>query len=134
MNADLLQDLTSYTSSRDKGVVNAARSLITLYREVAPEMLLRKDRGKVVSMAMSNGEVIPSLKFGVERGVKTGIEGLELLEAYKKEQNELNGEEDEDEDEDGTAKLPLSTAYLQTGRTGKLEVRMMRIVMVAADG
>lgn len=111
MNADLLQDLTSYTGSRDKGVVNAARSLITLYREVAPEMLLRKDRGKVVSMAMSNGEVVPSLKFGVERGVKTGIEGLELLEAYKKEQSELNGEEEEEE-EDGTAKLRLSTAYL----------------------
>ena len=63
---------------------------------------------------MSNGDVVPSLKFGVERGVKTGIEGLELLEAYKKEQNELNGEEeeDEDEDEDGIAKLRLSMAYL----------------------
>jgi protein SDA1 len=98
MNADLLQDLTSYRSSRDKGVVNAARSLITLYREVAPEMLLRRDRGKDVSMAMSNGEAAPTLKFGVERGVKTGIEGLELLEAYKKEHNELDGDE---EDEDG---------------------------------
>src|SRR5579859_4916520 len=98
MNADLLQDLTSYKNSRDKGVVNAARSLITLYREVAPEMLLRKDRGKDVSMAMSNGESASTLKFGVERGVKTGIEGLELLEAYKKEQNELDGEEDDEDD------------------------------------
>lgn len=102
MNADLLQDLTSYTNSRDKGVVNAARSLITLYREVAPEMLLRKDRGKIVSMAMSNGEVAPTLRFGVERGVKTGIEGLELLEAYKKERNELDRLED---DEDGIITL-----------------------------
>ena len=97
MNADLLQDLTSYKSSRDKGVVNAARSLITLYREVAPEMLMRRDRGKDVSMAMSNGETAPTLKFGVERGVKTGIEGLELLEAYKKEQNELDGDEEDEE-------------------------------------
>src|SRR5271170_5718620 len=95
MDADLLQDLTSYKSSRDKGVVNAARSLITLYREVAPELLLRKDRGKHVSMAMSNGEISgQKAQFGVDRNITTGIQGLELLEAWKKEQGEL---EDEDE-------------------------------------
>jgi len=96
MDADLLQDLTSYKSSRDKGVVNAARSLITLYREVAPELLLKKDRGKNVSMAMSNGEISgQKLQFGVDRNVTTGIQGLELLEAWKKDQGELTGEEDE---------------------------------------
>ena len=96
MNADLLQDLTSYKNSRDKGVVNASRSLISLYRDVAPEMLLRKDRGKTVSMAMSSGYNGQSLQFGVERNVTTGISGLELLEAYKKEQGELEGEDEED--------------------------------------
>jgi protein SDA1 len=95
MDADLLQDLTLYKNSRDKGVVNAARSLITLYREVAPELLLRKDRGKNVSMAMSNGEISGQrMQFGVDRNITTGIQGLELLEAWKKEQGEL---EDEDE-------------------------------------
>jgi protein SDA1 len=100
MKTELLQDLTSYKNSRDKGVVNAARSLISLYRDVAPEMLLRKDRGKEVSMAMAAGETSNTLQFGVERNVTTGIAGLELLEAWKKEQGEL----DED-DEDGSNEL-----------------------------
>jgi protein SDA1 len=97
MNTDLLQDLTSYKSSRDKGVVNAARSLISLFRDVAPEMLLKKDRGKEVSMAMSAGQASTNMQFGVERNVANGIAGLELLEAWKKEQGELNGEDDDDE-------------------------------------
>jgi protein SDA1 len=97
MNADLLQDLTSYKSSRDKGVVNAARGLISLYREVAPEMLLRKDRGKTVTMSMAAGGVEgKGVQFGVERNVVKGIEGLELLEAWKNEQGK------QVEDEDGT--------------------------------
>jgi protein SDA1 len=40
----LLQDLTEYKSDRAKGVMMAARSLITLYREINPELLHRKDR------------------------------------------------------------------------------------------
>jgi protein SDA1 len=97
MNADLLEDLTAYKSSRDKGVVNAARSLISLYREVAPEMLLKKDRGKVVSMGMASGAITSkNIQFGVERNVTTSIAGLDLLEAWKKEQGELNEEGDED--------------------------------------
>lgn len=97
MDADFLQDLTEYKSSRDKGVVNAARSLISLYRDVAPEMLLKKDRGKTVSMGIVAGEIAgKNIQFGVERNVTTGIAGLDLLEAWKKEQGELDGEEDED--------------------------------------
>jgi len=99
MNADLLQDLTAYKSSRDKGVVNAARSLISLYREVAPDMLLRKDRGKVVSMGMAAGEITAkNIQFGVERNITTGIAGLELLEAWKREQGELDGDAEKNED------------------------------------
>lgn len=96
MNADLLQDLTSYKSSRDKGVVNAARSLVSLYRDIAPEMLLKKDRGKTVSMGMAAGEISgKNIQFGLERNVTTGIAGLDLLEAWKKEQGEMDGEEDD---------------------------------------
>jgi protein SDA1 len=96
MNTDLLHDLTSYKSSRDKGVVNAARSLISLYRDVAPEMLQRQDRGKEVSMTMSAGQPNQKIQFGVERNITTGIAGLELLEAWKKEQGELDGEDNEE--------------------------------------
>jgi len=99
MNTDLLHDLTSYKSSRDKGVVNAARSLISLFRDVAPEMLLKKDRGKEVTIAMSAGQASTNMQFGVERNVANGIAGLELLEAWKKEQGELDKGEDEDDEE-----------------------------------
>ena len=44
MSKDMLQDLSSYKSYRDKGVVMSARSLIQLYRNVRPELLQRKDR------------------------------------------------------------------------------------------
>ena len=44
MTTDLLQDLTSYKSYRDKSVMMAARSLIHLFRELNPSMLKRKDR------------------------------------------------------------------------------------------
>jgi protein SDA1 len=96
MNADLLQDLTAYKDSRDKGVTNAARSLISLYREVAPEMLDREDRGRPVSMAMASGTTSSNLQFGIERNVTKGIAGLELLEAWKKEQGDIGNEDNED--------------------------------------
>jgi protein SDA1 len=95
MNTDLLRDLTSYKTSKDKGVMMAARSLISLYRDVAPEMLNRQDRGKNVSIAMSSGHSVQSVQFGVERGVITGIQGLELLEEWKKEQGELHTADEE---------------------------------------
>lgn len=104
INPTLLQDLTEYKGSKDKGVMMAARSLIGLYREVAPEMLKRKDRGKVASMEMKDRE---SLRFGEEKA--GGIEGIELLEAWKEEQRKLKrgdvpegeeGEDAEEEDED----------------------------------
>ncbi|EPY51078.1 SDA1 family protein [Schizosaccharomyces cryophilus OY26] len=92
MTADLLQDLTEYKSSKDKGVMMASRGLITLYREVAPDMLKKKDRGKLASMELKDRAPI---KFGEELNVVHGIEGLELLEKYKNE-NEDGGNEDDD--------------------------------------
>lgn len=46
MNEDLLQDLALYKKSHEKGVSIAARSLITLFREVCPSLLIKKDRGR----------------------------------------------------------------------------------------
>lgn len=106
MTPTLLQDLTEYKGSSDRGVIMAARSLIALYRELAPEMLKRKDRGKTASMEMKeNG--IGSLRYGEEKaGV---IEGLELLAEWKAEQRRLKaGGENEgvdnmaDEEDDQT--------------------------------
>jgi len=107
MDSTLLQDLVEYKGSKDKGVMMAARSLITLYREVAPEMLKRKDRGKVASMGMAEHT---TLRYGQEQ--EGTIEGLELLEAWKEEQKatkraELGSdaeEDDEDDEDDAWAK------------------------------
>lgn len=91
----LLQDLTEYKGSKAKAVMLAARSLITLYREVAPQMLLKKDRGKTASMGLQSGEKNKAPQFGVESSVVTSIPGIELLAKWKKEH--ANGEEDDDE-------------------------------------
>nr|XP_045583538.1 protein SDA1 homolog [Procambarus clarkii] len=45
MSDDLLQDLTQYKTHKDKGVMMAARSLVSLFRDKNPELLARKDRG-----------------------------------------------------------------------------------------
>jgi len=83
MDETLLQDLVMYRKSKDKGVVMASKGLMSLYREKAPEMLKRTDRGKEAAMGLRAGEK-GMARFGeVQAGT---IEGIELLEAYKEEE------------------------------------------------
>ncbi|KAF1809561.1 SDA1 domain protein [Eremomyces bilateralis CBS 781.70] len=83
MEEPLLQDLIMYRKSKDKGVMMAARGLLSLYREVGPSMLKKRDRGKEAALGLRSGE-LTTKKFGeFEPGV---IEGLELLEKYKEEE------------------------------------------------
>jgi protein SDA1 len=65
MNADLLQDLAGFKGYKDKGVVMAARSLISLYREYDPEMLHRRDRGKKASMGLKDGTIPKPISYGI---------------------------------------------------------------------
>lgn len=106
MTETLLQDLVLYQRSKDKGVVMAAKGLQSLYREVYPELLQKKYRGKKATMGLRTGEV-KQRKFGEEE--EGGIEGIELLEKYKEEQKQKRAEErlengdaekKDDEDED----------------------------------
>lgn len=98
----LLQDLAEYRDSKAKGVNMAAKALVTLYREVAPEMLKRKHRGKHASMELQEAKrgtqdsKRKRPQFGVESGNVEGIAGIELLAKWKQTQEggELN-EEDE---------------------------------------
>lgn len=91
----LLHDLVEYKGSKSKAVMMAARSLISLYREVAPEMLHRKDRGKVASLELQSGEKKGLPVYGVESSTVTTIPGIELLSKWKQEQ----GDQDENADE-----------------------------------
>ena len=109
MNETLLQDLVMYRKSKDKGVMMAAKGLLGFYRDSAPGMLKRRDRGKEAAIGFRNGER-KEQRFGEEA---TGtIEGLELLEKWKQEQKQRQSEaqggqetdegevSDEDEDND----------------------------------
>lgn len=105
MNETLLQDLVQYQKSKDKGVVMAAKGLQSLYREVYPELLQRKYRGKEATMGLRSGET-KQRKFGEQEA--GGIEGIELLEKYKDEQKakklaekEEGGDKADDSDDEG---------------------------------
>lgn len=102
MNETLLQDLVQYRKSKDKGVMMTAKGLLSLYRDVNPEILRKKDRGKDATMGLRAGQ-LHQRKFGEEEA--GGIEGLELLEKWKEEQKarkraERGDDEGKDDDSD----------------------------------
>ena len=85
MNDTLLQDLVMYRKSKDKGVMMAAKGLLSLYREVGADMLKKRDRGKEAAMGLRSGQR-KEQRFGEE--VVGEIEGLELLERWKKDERQ----------------------------------------------
>ena len=99
-------DMVDYKTYRgDKNVAVAARSALNFFREVRPELLKRKDRGKEGSMALSRGTAgaATNKQYG-EIEVAKGVEGVELLEAYKSAQkanaSKNEGTDDDDDDDD----------------------------------
>mmetsp|Transcript_303 Transcript_303/g.1128 ORF Transcript_303/g.1128 Transcript_303/m.1128 type:complete len:828 (-) Transcript_303:938-3421(-) len=108
MHADLLQDLAQYKRARDKPVATAARALISLFRELAPGMLEKKDRGKGAELDKSVAA------FGASEVAADRVAGAELLqkdmakrrreerlaaEAARRDAEE-DGEDGEEEDDD----------------------------------
>jgi len=83
MNETLLQDLVQYRKSKDKGVMMAAKGLLSLYRDVGAELLKKRDRGKDAALGLRSGEQ-KQQRFGEQ--VLGEIEGLELLEKWKEEE------------------------------------------------
>ncbi len=92
MNETLLQDLVSYRKSKDKGVMMAARGLLGLYREVGPDLLRKRERGRQAALGLRSGERREQ-RFGEEGA--GGIEGLELLEQWKEEEAKRRADEKE---------------------------------------
>ena len=72
MTPELLQELVEYKKYRDKEVATVARALLGLFREVAPSMLKKKDRGR---------GFIESVGVGGVGGVSERVDGAELLES-----------------------------------------------------
>merc|ERR1712100_765576 len=118
MEETLLQDLVAYKKYKEKSVSMAARSLLSLYRELDPNMLAKKDRGK-------DARFVEAKVFG-ELRASEGVDGAELLneEGSDEELEEDNGksigeipegtrsligmmmEGDDEEDEDETPVQP----------------------------
>lgn len=96
--APLLLDLVQYKSSKDKGIVMAARSLIMLYRDVNPGLLQKKDRGKTGTVAVQKGDARGPI-YG-EHLYATGVEGLEFLQGKENsDSDEEVGESEESSEE-----------------------------------
>ncbi|KAJ2882313.1 Severe Depolymerization of Actin [Coemansia aciculifera] len=97
VDPDLLNDLVLYRKHKDKGVMMAARSLLALYREVNPEMLHRRDRGREATIGLISGTTDKTLLgFGASRAAE-GVDGVELLERYEEKAQPAVVEDNEDE-------------------------------------
>jgi protein SDA1 len=94
--APLLEDLVQYKNNRDKGVVMAARGLISLFREVNPRLLHKRDRGRSAAEAVQKGTVGRAPAYGLTY-FATGVEGAELLADNIDDQGHLIKEDDGDE-------------------------------------
>ncbi|KAM4719620.1 protein SDA1 homolog [Anableps anableps] len=88
INEDLLQDLAQYKTHKDKNVMMSARGLIQLFRNLNPQLLHKKDRGRPTEASTE-----AKIKDYGELEAKDYIPGAEVLEV-----EEENKEEEEDED------------------------------------
>ncbi|TPX37467.1 hypothetical protein SmJEL517_g00768 [Synchytrium microbalum] len=98
MSETLLHSLVDdYKNHREKGPMMAARSLIGLYREINPEMLRKKDRGKSVSLTLQEqrrkGFATSKMVYGQVK-VSSDVEGIELLEEKEEDIEEQSLLED----------------------------------------
>lgn len=137
MSADLLQDLAGFKGYHDKGVVMAARSLIALYREVNPELLHRRDRGKEISIAMKGRPSVKRptranhLDAGAVNVALLGAGGKTTLDLKVEDVQSQSSEEEEDlglaldldsdDEQDGEGKSDDQASASQDNRSDEQE-------------
>ena len=97
MDETLLKDLVQYKKHRDKGVVMAARGLLSLFRAVDVNMLEKKDRGRGSKDRPGRAE------YGQQR-VSEGVDGLDLLDLPTDSDSDSD-EESDTEDSDGSEEV-----------------------------
>ncbi|KAG4068256.1 hypothetical protein HA402_007776 [Bradysia odoriphaga] len=115
MGEDLLRDLVMYKTYKEKSVMMAARSLMSLFRERLPDLLHRKDRGRPTEAQVENkpkayGEVvaldsIPGaevlLKQSEQIDMSDDSDGSESEDGWVDVKDDGNNEIDDDDDEEG---------------------------------
>lgn len=96
MTPELLQDLIEYRKFRDKEVATSARALLGLFRELAPGMLAKKDRGRGADL-----NAVP-VAYGATK-IAHRVEGADLLEEALRSNRIVDGEvlSSDDNDRDG---------------------------------
>ncbi|XP_043275609.1 protein SDA1 homolog [Venturia canescens] len=96
MNEDLLRDLAQYKNYRERSVMMAARSLISLFRNTMPALLHKKDRGRPTETTAA----LKPLKYG-EFPAKDFVPGADVLldDDGRKQGVEIDSEDSEDCDE-----------------------------------
>nr|CDS26377.1 protein sda1 [Hymenolepis microstoma] len=113
VDEDLLSDLISYKSYRNKNVVAAARSLIRLYRQINPALLPKREIGRPTvaikeALGLEGVDItdvdalaaadMPARQFG-KRNVATGIAGAEVLvEKVSGKKRKLDSRQQNDRD------------------------------------
>ena len=97
MDSELLWDLVGYKKDKNKGVMMASRSLIALFRDINPLLLMRKERGKFA--AEFDETTLEYGSGGSFDRVRTDIVGAELLSAINTTVDDSEGGEPLDGEE-----------------------------------
>lgn len=92
MGEDLLRDLVLYKAYKEKSVMMAARSLITLYREQIPALLHKKDRGRI---SEAQAEMAPK-----QYGAAVAYDNVPGAEALLKSAKSVSVKDQDDSDSD----------------------------------
>ncbi|XP_014295711.1 protein SDA1 homolog [Microplitis demolitor] len=95
MNEDLLQDLAMYKNYRERSVMMATRSLISLFRSTMPELLHKKDRGRPTEASVA----LEALQYG-QVDAKDFVPGAEVLLKPAEDLSDVDSDATED-DSDG---------------------------------
>lgn len=90
MTEELLQDLALYKKEHEKAISAGARSLIALFREINPSLLVKKDRGR------PGGPVAKPKQYG-EVNVFSNVPNVELLQESDHESDSDDGDQDDDD-------------------------------------
>lgn len=94
MSEDLLQDLAEYRNYRERAVMMASRALVHLFRNIRPQLLRRKDRGRPTEAT----EELTEMKYGGTEAPDY-VKGADVLLTNHKEEIEINSDSGSDDDE-----------------------------------
>lgn len=105
LTAETLADLAEFRKYRHKIVVAGARSIVNLYRDVYPELLHRRLRGRTAAIEVSEDRA-PRPLYG-QLNAETGIRGLNALsrrhgDDTDDDDDQFSTDEEDDASDDGS--------------------------------